>query len=156
MREIDIFSSVRLRDGRYCVIYSPDENDFFLPILIDGIDADIVEEWIAEGGIGELQAPVAVTKSVISELGGNVLYSEIKHDDDFGGLIGRVVCRQQNEVNEIFSMVNMPISYIMTFGVQILIDDRTILKSALNTAREVSDLIGINIEEVGVNDGKET
>ena len=108
------------------------------------------------GESGLWHVPIGIIRSVISEMGGNALYTEIRHDDDVGGLVGRIACRQHNEVNDIFSMINVPLSYAMTFGTAILVEDTTILESALDTAEEVSDMIGVDIEKIGVENGKET
>ena len=43
MREIKIFSSVRLDDDVFCVIYTTDVKDFFLPVIVEGDSAYLVE-----------------------------------------------------------------------------------------------------------------
>lgn len=145
MNELRIFSSTPLSGGRFCVIYCTKRGDRFIPVIAEGSEAVALKEW-SSGEYGDAIVPAFVVESTIFGFGAAILYTEIKREDD-GMVVGKIVCRQQNEVNKIFNIIEVPVSYAIILGDKTYADDETLSIIGYDDPGDIADLIGIEFEQ---------
>ncbi len=156
MKSLEIFARVRLDDDRFCILYKT-EDGRYLPVILYGDEAEMVE-GLFSGSLSPCHERIIVfSKRAIEEVGATILYGEIYYDKECHGIFGRMVCRQQNDVNKIFSLVDSPIAYLIGLELPILTDDSTIDYIGLNDMKDASDLIGFDMAQLqGEENGKES
>jgi hypothetical protein len=110
-----------------------------------GEQADMIEGHFNDDVSPENMVALDFSKKIIAGLGAVILYGEFSLDEN--GVVGsKLVCRQQNEINKIFSIIESPPAYLISMGVAIFTDDQTLDRYGFDNIGDVSEVIGLDIE----------
>ena len=155
MKSLDVFAKVRLDEDRYCVIYNTEDGANYLPVILYGDQAEMAESHFSDSMEPCYEQAIVFSKSAIEGVGATILYGELYYDSVHEGVCGRIACRQQNEVNRIFSLIDAPPAYVMALGVGVLTDDETLAHVGFDNLADAADMIGFNVESMqGEENGK--
>jgi len=146
MKQIEVFLHARIDGDRYCVVFVTEDGNKYLPFVMYAEQADMAGEYFAGKLSEQNMNAIDFSKSIISGLGAVMLYGELSFDDSVGMIDSKIVCRQKNEINKIFSTIDCPPAYLIAMDIGVFTDDETLDRFGFDKIEEVSDVIGLDIK----------